>query len=331
MKAISLISGGLDSGLATKLIIDQGIEVVGFNCVTPFSTCSHPSTCNCVVRRISSHLNIELKVIKLEDEFINIVKHPKHGYGSNLNPCIDCKTLMLKKAKEMMKEIGASFIVTGEVLGQRPMSQKRLTILKIEREAGLDGLIVRPLCAKLLEQSNPEELGWVDRNKLLGLSGRGRKEQLALAEKFSIVDFSTPAGGCLLTNEGYSRKVKDLIGHEGLTTDNINPLQSGRHFRISPKLKLIVGRDEKENLALIDLAKPGDMLFEASEESRGPVAIGKGLVKDQEELDVCCKIIARYFDQDSEIKINISKVPRELQSSTTCLPFKDSELTKFRI
>jgi len=331
MKAISLISGGLDSSLATKLILDQGIEVVGLNCISPFCQCDHGKGCKSVAKDISQKLRVELRRINTSVEFLEIVKNPPHGYGSNINPCIDCRILMLKKAKELMQEIGASFIVTGEVLGQRPMSQKGPTLRLIEKEAGVAGFVVRPLSARVLDSSEPEKSGWIDRDKLLSISGRGRKTQIALAKEFHINDYPCPAGGCLLTNEGYARKVRDLIKHNKLSLENIALLKAGRHFRIDSKSKLIVGRDEKENQRLLDMAREGDFVFEPIEEIRGPVALGRGEFLD-EQINLSCRIIGRYCDdKDRELRIRVRKHPPEQENIISCLPFKDSDISSFRI
>jgi len=331
MKAISLISGGLDSTLATKLILDQGIEVVGLNCKSPFCLCDHGKGCKSAAKEISEKFGIELKYINTSLDFLEIVKNPPHGYGSNINPCVDCRILMLKKAKELMQQIGALFIITGEVMGQRPMSQKRPTLRLIEKEAGLVGFIVRPLSAKVLEPTEPEKLGWVDRNKLLSISGRGRKDQIALAKEFSVYDYPCPAGGCLLTNEGYANKVRDLIKHDELRLENIALLKMGRHFRIDSQSKLIVGRDEKENQRLLDIAQEGDTVFEPIEEIRGPVALGKGSF-DKKQIEQSCRIIGRYCDESGEdLQIKIRKVSTDYEKAISCSPFKDEELTPLRI
>ncbi|MDD5006307.1 MAG: tRNA 4-thiouridine(8) synthase ThiI [Candidatus Omnitrophica bacterium] len=331
MKAISLISGGLDSVLATKLILDQGIDVIGLNCVTPFSSCTH-NNCNCVVKRAANKLGIELKVVNLGEEFLEILKNPSYGYGKNMNPCIDCKILMLKKAKEAMENTGAKFIVTGEVLGQRPMSQKRPTLGLIEKKAGVEGILVRPLSAKVLDATEPEKNGLIDRGKLLGISGRGRTEQIFLAKTFDISDYSTPAGGCLLTYQGYAKKVDDLIKHNQLTLDNVFLLKIGRHFRLSPQHKLIVGRDEKENIQLFALAKKGDWIYEPQEEIRGPVALGRGEPQGEAQIEQSCRIVARYCDENkSDLEIRVKQYGDDSQKNIRCAPFKDSEAFAFRI
>ncbi|MDD5355759.1 MAG: tRNA 4-thiouridine(8) synthase ThiI [Candidatus Omnitrophica bacterium] len=332
MKAIALISGGLDSILAAKIILDQGIEVIGLSCVTPFSVCAHKEDCGCVVRRAAKKLGIELAVIDLAQDFLDMLENPSHGYGSNMNPCIDCKILMLKKAKELMQKIGAQFIVTGEVLGQRPMSQKGQAMKLIEEQSGTQGVLVRPLSAKLLEPAEPEKSGWINREKLFAISGRGRKDQLVLAAQLNIDDYSAPAGGCLLTYEGYSKKVRDLIRHNQLTLDNVSLLKIGRHFRISPKHKLIVGRDEEENIRLFALAEKGNLVYEPDDEIRGPVALGRGEISSEAEIEQCCRIVARYCDDNNrELEIIAKKRGEDFQKSFICLPLEDSKLRALRI
>lgn len=331
MKAISLISGGLDSTLATKLILDQGIEVIGLNCKSPFCQCDHGKGCKSAAREITQKFGIELRQINTSLEFLEILKNPPHGYGSNINPCIDCRILMLKKAKELMQQIGAAFLITGEVLGQRPMSQKGPTLRLIEKEVGLAGFIVRPLSAKVLEPTEPEKLGWIDRDKLLSISGRGRRDQIALAKEFNVGDYPCPAGGCLLTNEGYANKVRDLIKHDELTLNNIALLKTGRHFRIDSQSKLIVGRDEKENQRLLDVAQKDDTVFEPIEEIRGPVALGRGGF-DEKHIELSSRIVGRYCDNGyTNLQITIRKHLLDHQEAISCSPFKDNELIPFRI
>lgn len=330
-KAISLISGGLDSTLATKLMLEQGIEVIGLNCRSPFCQCDHGDGCQNAAKKTAENFGIGLKRLNTAEEFLEMLKNPPHGYGSQMNPCIDCRILMLKKAKELMKETGASFIITGEVLGQRPMSQKGHTLKLIEKEAGVKDFVVRPLSTKVLDETEPERQGWISREKMQAISGRGRKTQIALAKEYSINDYPCPAGGCLLTNEGYARKVKDLIKHNELNLNSIAMLKIGRHFRIGQKSKLIIGRDEAENQRLLNMAKEGDSVFEPSEEIKGPVAIGKGEFKDEQSIEISCKIIGRYCDNAKEIKIKVTKKPLGLNEFISCNAFSDSEILQFRI
>jgi len=211
-------------------------------------------------------------MINAAKDFFEVLKEPEHGYGANINPCIDCRILFFKKSKELMDEVGASFIITGEVLGQRPMSQFRWQMDLIEKEAGLVGLVVRPLSAKLLPATIPEKMGWINRDRLLDIEGRSRKPQIALAKDLGMNDYPCAAGGCLLTDPAFARRVRDLIEHDELDLNNVELLKFGRYFRLSCEAKLIVGRDENENGRLSILARDGDYLF-------GPVSI-KWLIGD---------------------------------------------------
>ncbi len=296
MKVIALVSGGLDSTLAARLIKDQGLEVIALNFKTPFCLCDRGKSPGCVSysRKFSEELGMEFKVFSLGEEFLQIIENPKHGYGSNLNPCIDCRILKLRRAKEFMREAGASFIVTGEVIGQRPMSQHRQALNMIDKESGLEGFVLRPLSAQLLEETLPEKEGWVKREKLLNFNGRSRKPQMDLAEEFNIKDYPCPAGGCLLTDTEFSKKVKDLIKHSELSLNNIELLKAGRYFRFSRDAKLVVGRNERENARLENLAQEGDILF-SPPEIAGPTALGRG-VFSEELIKFSAEIVCRYCD-----------------------------------
>ena len=296
VKAIALLSGGLDSILATKLVMQQGVTVEALNFVTVFCTCTKKDSSCLASQSAARQLGMPLKVINVSKEYLEVVKSPKHGYGSNMNPCIDCRIFMFKKAKEYMQETGASFIVTGEVVGQRPMSQKRHTLRHIEKETGLDGLILRPLSAKMLEPTIPEKEGWVARDKFMDIQGRGRKPQFQLADDLDIKDYPCPAGGCLLTDPGFAKRIKDLIKHDEFTLENVNLLKLGRHFRISEADKAIVGRDETENSRLLALIKDGDAVFKTLRYP-GPVVLGRGRLQEAHH-DILASIAARYSDAD---------------------------------
>ena len=266
--------------MAVKMMIDQGIEVYALNFTSAFCTCTssssrgskEPRGCKSESRRVAAEFNIPIKVIVKGPEYIDIIRNPAHGYGKGLNPCVDCRIYIFVAAKKYMAEIGASFIITGEVIGQRPMSQRRETMRLIERESGLDGLILRPLCAGHLEPTIPEKTGLVDRTRLLSVSGRSRKPQIALAEEIGVDDYPCPAGGCLLTDKIFSKKVADLLDHKPVVEARDRALlKVGRHFRFNGS-KVIVGRDERENEKLKALAGPADMLVEPVE-FPGPVAV----------------------------------------------------------
>lgn len=332
MKAVALISGGLDSTLATKLVKDLGIELVALNTTTPFCLCNRRSSgCFHSAKEVAKDLDLKLIRINVTEEFLEIVRKPKHGYGSNMNPCIDCRTLLFKKAKELMQREGASFVITGEVLGQRPMSQHKQALKLIEKESGLDGLVLRPLSARLLPETIPERQGWVSRDKLLNFSGRTRKPQMHLAEFFKLKDYPCSSGGCLLTDPQFAKKVKDLLKHQELNLNNVELLKVGRHFRISQKSKLIVGRDELENRQLLNLAKESDYLF-MPYETLGPTALGRGIF-DSELINLAASITCRYCDLDGKTNIDIvyNKIPQQEQKILKVMPARDDNLLRFRI
>ncbi len=252
-KCVALISGGLDSSLAAKLMLEQGIAVHGLYLSMSWGCCEKEKATAC-----AQELGIPLMVLSVGDAYLDVIRKPKYGYGSGMNPCIDCRIYMFHIAKRYMEELGAGFVVTGEVLGQRPMSQMRRPLNLIEAESGLEGLLLRPLSAQLLEPTLPELLGIVDRERLLRIAGRSRQEQMERAASGGITEYSTPAGGCLLTDEHFANKAKDLFAHEERpTTKDMELLTIGRHFRVGPKTKIILGRNELENLLLEGHAQSG--------------------------------------------------------------------------
>lgn len=332
MKAISLVSGGLDSTLATRVILEQGIEVIAANFVSPFCRCNHGVGCRHEAKFVSGELGIPLRIVNVSKDFLAVLKSPKHGYGSHMNPCIDCRILMLKKAVELMKEEGASFLITGEVVGQRPMSQRRGTLRQIEKEAGVLGLVVRPLCAKLLEPTIPEEKGWVDRQKLLDISGRSRKVQIQMAHDFKIKDYPCPAGGCLLTDPHFSRRVKDLLDYNELTMEDLNLLKHGRYFRLNPAVRLVVGRDERTNAALEAEVKKMDCFFSPEEDIAGASALGRGDFKDRSNVLLAARIVSRYFDKKDASPVARVVVRRADKTETVEVePFTDEEARRYLV
>lgn len=292
-KAIGLLSGGLDSRLAVKLLVDQDIEVEALSYLTLFCTCTSKNSCRLEAKKAADDLRVPIKVVSTTAEFLEIIANPKHGYGKNMNPCIDCRLLMFRKAGDYMRETGASFVFTGEVVGERPMSQRLDAMRLIERESGLAGYILRPLSAKLLPLTIPEQEGLVDREKLLDIRGRSRKPQMALAEELGMQDYPCPAGGCLLTDADFSARLRDLLKHDGrLTVPQVKLLKRGRHFRLSPAAKAVVGRNQADNGKLELLARSGDWLMRAVE-CEGPVTVVRGEPTD-DDLELAGHLTARY-------------------------------------
>jgi tRNA U34 2-thiouridine synthase MnmA/TrmU len=287
IRALALISGGLDSLLAARLIKEQGVEVIGVHFKIPF--------CKLDIRNSFVGIGIKLLEFDLGAEFLSFIKNPRYGFGSNMNPCIDCKILMFSRAKELLQELKADFIITGEVLGQRPMSQNKQALRLIKLRSGLDDLLLRPLSAQFFNPSLPEREGWVKRDKLLNFNGRIRTPQMRMAKKLGISGYSNPAGGCLLTDPCFSKRLKELLCHEELNLDNLELLKVGRHFRLGQKSRLVVGRDKDENILLMQLAKPGDCLFFPQRDLAGPTSLARGLIND-ELIYLFSQITSAYSD-----------------------------------
>jgi tRNA U34 2-thiouridine synthase MnmA/TrmU len=335
MKAIVLLSGGLDSTLAACLAKELGLELIAFNTVSPFCLCNHRSDSGCFHGAASVAKQLGLKFVSqdVSEELLEIIKAPPHGYGSNMNPCIDCRILLFKKAALVMRQEGASFVITGEVLGQRPMSQKFFTMALIEKEAGLKGLVVRPLSAKKLEETIPEKEGWVARDKLLAIAGRGRREQIYLANSFGINDYPCPSGGCLLTDPNFSKRVRDLITHNELTLQNAKLLKVGRHFRLAKTTKLIVGRNEEENQRLISFATPGDLLFAPPDDIAGPTALGRGMF-DTALIELASALVVHYCDRVSPqgpFPVHYTAFPDRQVNVVKVNPLPEEQLISVRI
>ncbi len=256
MRAISLFSGGLDSMLAVKLITDQGIDVTALHVHIGFGSTGDVSD---QLRRRAEMAGATFRMVDVREDYIqNILFDPVYGYGKNFNPCIDCHGYMFKIARALMAEEGASFLVTGEVVGQRPMSQRPDALKQVSKLAGdnEDRLILRPLSAKLLEPTKPEIEGWVDRERLLDINGRSRDRQLKMAAEYGWEDYESPGGGCLLTDPAFSAKLRDFIAHEEFGVEDIDLLKFGRHFRLPDGAKLVVGRHKEDNEALLKVVNP---------------------------------------------------------------------------
>ena len=292
MKALSLFSGGLDSILAVKLIEEQGVDVMGIFFESSFFSSEKAG-------QSAYYIGLPLQVIDITDRFLPIVLSPRHGYGKGLNPCIDCHKLMFKIAGEMLKDEGANFIISGEVLGQRPMSQNLKSLSLISHNSGLKDLILRPLSAKRLPETLPEKKGWVMREKLLGLSGRSRKPQIELAKKLGIKEYPAPAGGCLLTDVVFSRRLRDLmLCDPNFSRRDIELLKWGRHFRINEAGKIIVGRDQRENEMMTSLIESGDTVLTV-ESFPGPTVLVTGELSPG-EIELVASITVSYSDAEIE-------------------------------
>jgi tRNA-uridine 2-sulfurtransferase len=292
-KAVALLSGGLDSMLAIRVLLDQGIAIEALHFVSVFD-CGATDAENCASsQRASAQLGVPVRYEEISGELLDIVKNPKHGHGSNMNPCIDCHAMMVRRAARVMREVGADFLCTGEVLGERPMSQRRDSLGMVVRDAGVEGLLLRPLSAQLLDPTIPEQKGWVDRAKLLRISGRCRKPQFELAKALNIGPYPTPAGGCLLTDPGFSARMRDLLKYQpDCTPDDVRLLKVGRHFRLSPTVRAVIGRNEVENGMIENLARAGDLLMDAARHS-GPLALVRGPASEA-ELVQAASVTLRY-------------------------------------
>jgi len=318
IKALGLFSGGLDSILAVKLIQSQGIEVKLVNFTTPFFPSKN-------AKEMAKQLSLKLKEFDVTRDYLKVLRNPKHGYGSFLNPCIDCKIFMLRKAKQYAKKIEAKFIFTGEVLGERPMSQNKNSLVLIEKESGLKGKLLRPLSAQLLPITEAERK-WIDRSKLLDIMGRRRERQIKLAKKFGIKDYPTPSGGCLLTNNEYAAKAKDLIeSNKKISINDIKLLKIGRHFRYG-KNKIIVGRNEKENKELLKLKKSSDYMFEVSNVG-SPVTLLQG-PKTKDSINLSAKLTVNYSDSKDK---SLVRYGRKLSKEMIATNIKNEEINKLRI
>jgi len=322
-RAISLFSGGLDSQLAVCVLREQGIDARAIVFESPFFDAD-------TARKYAGSLGLELRVVDFSRDIISILRNPKHGFGQCLNPCIDCHARMLLRACEMLEEEGADFVCTGEVLGQRPMSQSMEGLRLVDKESGCPGMVVRPLSAKLLDETIPERNGWVDRSKLLSLEGRGRKSQFELAEKYGISDYPAPAGGCRLTEPNYCRRLKDLMDHEGLNgTRSLDLLRFGRHFRLADNVKVIVGRNENDNFMLEGNAELYDLIIKV-EDVPGPTAL-LPLHATEEQIRLAAGICARYSDGDKtgemDVRVRSARGTRKVRT----VPADPGQVDKLRV
>ena len=340
IRALALVSGGLDSLLAAKVIQAQGIEVEGITFQIGFTKEEfgipqrekNKKNDGADERRnpqyYADKASIKLNIENVFEEFKSVLQHPKHGYGSNINPCIDCKAFMLRKAKEYMEKNGFDFLVTGEVIGQRPMSQRKQALPIVAKEGGVEDVVLRPLCAKLLPETLPEREGWVDREKLYDFNGRGRKSQVELAKELGIDEYPQPAGGCLLTDPGFSKRLEYLWQskcEKEYSVDEIKLLSIGRHLRFCDEFKLIISREKSETEYMQQFYRQFTML--KALDFGGPAAIIDGET-DDEGIKKSAAILARYGSgRDApEVKVEVFAVSGE-KMVYTVVPYTADQIS----
>jgi len=326
---VALFSGGLDSALAILLMLRQNIDVTALMFLTHFGCdISDKSSCSQDPEPIANQFGFKVKMMHLGEKFLEIVKNPKYGHGKNMNPCVDCRILMLREAKQFMEMSGADFLITGEVLGQRPKSQFKHSMNAVVNDAEVEGILLRPLCAKLLEPTKPELEGLVDREQLLDIQGRSRKRQIELARQFGLEEYPTPAAGCLLTDKRYSDRLRDLIGHkENITFDDLNLLRVGRHFRLDDNNKVIVGRDEEENDKIEAYKSDHDILLEARD-TGSPIVLLTG-EHSQQAIEFASRLTARYCDLKNEPEVEITVTNSSGEYKLNIAPFSPEESEKY--
>lgn len=342
--ALGLFSGGLDSILACRVIVDQGIQVVALKFVTPFFDHELLQRRLEYQQEMQRKYGLDVEVIDISAGYVRLLDQPAHGFGKHFNPCIDCKIMMLTKARELMSYYGASFLVSGEVLGQRPMSQRRDTLRVIERDSGCEGLLLRPLCAKLMPPTHAELEGLVDRSLLHNFSGRGRKQQKQLATDLGITDYPAPAGGCMLTDPNLAARIKHF--YQGLfsfgeqrAVEDVRLLAVGRHFRLDEDTWCILGRDERENNRLTSFRGPDDWLVRMTSRP-GPLGLVRHarltVAGSPEEADVIRRLaglVVRYGKKDpsgiSKAEVTIDK--GDVHEQGIFAPLTDEEFAQWRI
>lgn len=329
VKGVLLYSGGLDSLIAAKLLMEQGIEITGLHCILPY----YPPDLDVETLKsvkLANQIGLKLVHYRCGEEYINMLKNPRHGYGKEINPCIDCKIFFLKKASELMYELGADFVATGEVVGQRPMSQLKHTLIHIEKESGLVGRLIRPLSAKILKPSTAELEGKVDRNKLLDINGRGRKRQFELADHYGITDFDLPAGGCLFTDRNIALRIRDAFENGNkISSLNLYLLKTGRHFRLNNSLKIIVARNQVESEELEKYSLYSDCFFRP--EYPGPSVFAEGEISDTDRETVLA-IIHHYGKPDPGCKkVCVFKNGEKISELESSIPIEQDMLLKMRI
>jgi len=318
MKALALYSGGLDSLLAMKVVKDQGIKVVAINVNIGFGSTTDRSE---YMKNMCDQIGVELQILDLRELYLDeVLFDPKYGYGKNFNPCIDCHGFMFRHTGKLLEKFNADFMISGEVLGQRPKSQRKEALTQVKELSDYDDLIVRPLCAKLLEPSLPEREGWIDREKLLDINGRNRQRQLNMAKEIGLQNFESPGGGCLLTDEQFSNRLRDFVDHDELKVEDIDSLKAGRHLRLPDGAKLIIGRHKEDNeklqaitskkyyhIRLQDATGPYSLIDKKASKEEMQLAAQFIISYGKTELDKTYSV--KFFDEDTQIDIKGKKLP----------------------
>jgi len=319
MKALALFSGGLDSTLAMKLIVDQGIEVIAVNVNIGFgSTVDRREH----MQNMCDQIGVPLEILDLRQLYLDeVLFDPKYGYGKNFNPCVDCHGFMFRYTGKLLEKYNADFMISGEVVGQRPMSQRKDAMENVKKLSEYDDLIVRPLCAKLLEPSKPELEGWIDREKLLDITGRNRQRQLDLAKEIGLEDFESPGGGCLLTEIQFSNKLRDFVDHDKLEVEDIDTLKAGRHLRLPDGAKLIIGRNQDDNEKIKNtisrkyykariLDASGPMCLFQKDASKEDLQLATNLIITYGRTELDTKYKVKFFtDEIDELEVEGEKFP----------------------
>ncbi len=322
-KVLVLLSGGLDSTLVTHILSDLGLCVEALHLTTPFCLCDR-----CSVNKVVESLGIKLHVIIAGQDYLDLITDPPHGYGSQMNPCLDCRIYMFKKAKILAEKIEAEFIATGEVLNERGFSQRKKAMFLIEKEAGLEGKILRPLSAKLLPATELENKNMIDRNRLYAIEGKRRTPQIQLAEKYNIKNYPCPAGGCLLTDINFARRLRDFFEHkDALTLKDVMFLKIGRHFRVGNS-KIIVGRNEKENEKLLHLAEKNGIPYLETIGYNGPITLLMNSNNQSNMIKHAASITVRYSDASDVAEVMYKG---KTEQKITIRAQNDDERLKWRI
>jgi len=331
IKAVALVSSGLDSLLSVKIVRDMGIDITGLHCVFRFDPTEEVEAIRMALDQLFNPFGVPVIIRDVTDDFFPLLIHPDHGYGSEVNPCIDCKIFMYKQARQLMEKMGASFLVTGEVVGQRPMSQNKSTLYHIESQAGMRDRVLRPLSANNLRKCLPEKKGWIDREQLFGITGRGRKMQMVLADNFSIHNYNQPAGGCILTTPQFGERTRALFSHRkksDISVSDIQLMRLGRHFWPNNHLHVIVGRNREDNQNLEKYVQNRIMIEPA--EIAGPLTLAEN-IHDQTDLHIAAAITARYCRHQNQPVVMKYKNSGNIFSRLIIRAFPEDQILQWQI